>query len=724
MAPLVACVCAGFAVSAQGQVLDEVELRQEGANAVVQIKFVTPVQYSRAVSARASDLVQVFYTVLPTRTKLNYESASRNLKAGGEIPQILLRDETAVLKNQASSSRKMVISFDKSVKFKARAGRDNRTIELVLTGLGSSVKAMQLANAKALPAPLVVAAPTPEMVAAEGVETSAKALLATAQSAFDSGQYDAATESLNKLLNLPPNSTSRKAQELAGLARLNAGDKARAASEFETFVKLYPTGEDADRVRQLLASLPKIGPAPELQAKVDAPSTSTTNGSVSMYYYGGQSTNCTEDQQNSVLGCTELKNQPTLTSNTQKQLQTSMDLNWRYRDTEKDMRFVVRDSLTSDFLKDTKKERLSALYFDYKSLTKGANVRLGRQSPTGGGVQYRFDGISAGYAFKPKWKVNGAIGRPTDDLLDAKRAFYGLSVDAEALTKELSGDMFLIEQTIDGQTDRRGLGGDLRYFKGGLSVSSQLDYDLMIKKLNIAVLQGTWQMNDATSFNILLDRRATPTLTLGNVLFFQSAQTDNAKRVSDMLGKYTIEQLRDNVGTNMAYQNQFTMGANHALNEKWTVGADFGVSNTDEIPINIELPAASPATGNLWSASARVIGSNLYSLRDTNVLSVSLSGGPNDHSTQLSYNNMTSLGEKWQLEPSVRYLTNTSNAGSSRDAWTLGMRGTYRVREQISLESEVTYELSDSTTRDATTWATSTTSSSNTNYYLGARVEF
>jgi tetratricopeptide (TPR) repeat protein len=609
------------------------------------------------------------------------------------------------------------VSFAKPVKFKVRSGKTNRSIELVLEGLGDSVKAVQLANAKPLPAAAVVAPPTPEVLATQEIEASSKALLVTAQSAFDSGQYDAATESLNKLLNLPPNGSSRKAQELAGLARLNAGDKARAATEFETFLKLYPTGPDSDRVRQLVATLPKIGPAPELVAKVDAPPTSTTSGTVSSFYYGGNSATCTEDKQSSLLGCQELLNpNAQLSSATQKQLQTSLDLNWRFRDTEKDMRFVLRDSLTRDYLKGTDKERLSALYFDYKSLTKGANIRLGRQSPTGGGVLYRFDGVQAGYSFAPKWKINGVIGKPTDALLDAKRQFYGMSVDAEALTKELSGSAFLLEQTIDGETDRRAIGADLRYFKGGLSASSQLDYDLMIKKVNIASIQGNWQVNDMTSFNVLLDRRTTPILTLGNILFFQTS-TVTARRVSDLLGTQTIEQLRDTVNVNTAYQNQFRIGATRVLNANWQTGADFSVSNVDEIKPNQENLTGSPASGNLWSTSVQLIGSNLYSLRDTHVFNVSFLGGPNDHGTLLSYNNLTSLGEKWQLEPSVKYYTSSANTTGTRDTWTLGMRGTFRVRNQVSLESEVTYELTDAA-------GTTTSNSSSTNYYLGARVDF
>jgi len=714
-------------MSAHAQVIDDVELRQEGANAIVEIKFVTPILYSKSISARASDLVQAFYTVLPTRVQVNLESAERRLPGGGGIPSMIIRDESAANTSPTSASRKLVIRFASSIRFKVRAGRSNRSIELVLEGQGESVKAALLAKAKVRRVAPVGVVPAPAVQRATDTDASAAALLATAQSAFDGGNYEAATESLNQLLNLPPNKSSRKAQELAGLARLNAGDKVRAASEFELFLKLYPAGEDSDRIRQLVASLPTIGPVVPSEAKAAVEATSTTSGSVSMFYYGGKSDTRTQEFLDSALGGLPVLQSDTNLSNTdQKQLQTSVDLNWRFRDAEKDMRFVVRDSLTHDYLKGSNKERLTALYFDYKSLTLGGNVRVGRQSPNGGGVMYRFDGIQAGYSFAPKWKVNGVYGRPTDDLLDTRRSFYGLSVDAEALTKELSGSAYLIEQVIDGETDRRGLGADLRYFKGGISASGQFDYDQILRAVNIVAVQSTWQITEATALNAMLDRRTTPLLSLGNVLFFQDPNLAvPARRIQELLGTTPIETLREQAKGLTAYQNQFRVGGTTVLTQKWQMGADFSLTSVEEIaPVAVLLPTGQAATGNLWGVSAQLIGTNLYSARDTHVFNASLLGGPTYHGTLLSYNNLTSLGEKWQIEPSLKYYTQSGTAGDSSDVWTTGLRGIYRVRSQVSLESELTYERAEATGAPTTTGPGAVTSSARMNYYLGGRFDF
>lgn len=805
------------------QLVDDIELLREGNNAVAHVRFTTPVQYSKSVSARAMDLVQVYYTVLPNRDQISDINSERHLDAVGNIPTMTVTDEPVHGAAQANPSRKLVIRFSAPVRFKVRQGRTNQSIDVVLEGLGGSVPAnlsptpvsesapatryvvtLQSSStpgqalaasvpaslqdyqvftatrivdgktlydtnlgffqnekeaqaaiavlAKLFPAAVMVdlqPPPTPPMPIgptaqaavpesgvtstsaaqeSKDVELTATTLLEAAQSAFDSGDYRAAIESLNKLLNLPPNASSRRAQELVGLASLNAGENVRAASEFELFLKLYPVGADSDRVRQLAAAIPTMTNVnkPREAAKVEA--TSVTSGSVSMFYYGGKSDVRTQEFKDSVLGgLPVLQSDSTLSGVDQKMVQTNVDLNWRFRDAEKDMRFVFRDAYTADLMpKGVNKERLSALYFDYRSLVNRTNIRIGRQSPNGGGVLYRFDGIQAGYAFRPKWKVNAVVGTPSDPLLDTRRTFYGVSVDADALTKELSGSAFLIEQTIDGEIDRRGIGADLRYFKGGVSASAQLDYDQILRAVNIAALQSTWQLSETTVLNAMFDRRTTPILTLGNVLFFQDpALLAPAKRIQELLGTTPIETLREQAKGLTAYQTQARIGGTTSVATNWQVGSDISLTSVDEIkPVAVLLPSGQPSTGNLWSTSAQLIGTNLYSPRDTHVFNLSLLGGPTYHGTLVSYNNLSSLTEKWQLEPSLKYYTQSDMAGASTDTWTAGVRAIYRVRQQVSLETELTYESSQATGAPTTTGPGNATSTNRMNYYLGARYDF
>jgi maltoporin len=96
----------------------------------------------------------------------------------------------------------------------------------------------------------------------------------------------------------------------------------------------------------------------------------------------------------------------------------------------------------------------------------------------------------------------------------------------------------------------------------------------------------------------------------------------------------------------------------------------------------------------------------------------------------LSYNNLSSLNEKWQLEPSLKFYTNSttgdgaSTPDTSLNSWTAGLRAIYRIHQKVSLESELTYESSESKTAQTTTAAAGSTLSTRVNYYIGARYDF
>jgi len=793
---------------AQAQLLDDIEIKSSGKDAVAVIRFSAPVQFQRSIAAKSGDLVQVFYNILPRKDSTITLVGERRIAGGNGLPQLVVTDEA--VSNDDLFKRKLLVRFSQSVGFKVRAGRAKETLEIVMEGMGSMVstaapvpKAKEagkhyavllqssaapgeqlkasipailqeaevftssrvadgktsyeislgyfgtLAEAenaqrllvKRFPAaavvPLVQAAapqqPSPSVAqpsdtgaapaviaSAPEVEASAAKLMAVADAANDRGDYQDAIAALDKLLGLPPNTRTRKAQEQIGLTRLKSGDNARARGEFETFLQLYPTGADSEQIRQYLVNLPKETTVAKVRGAVEP--VSTTNGSVSVFYYGGQSQTRSQDFVDSPLGGLPiLQSENSLSGTDQKQVQTNVDVNWRYRDAEKDMRFVVRDTYSADLMPNRpNKNRLSALYFDQRSLTNGTAFKVGRQSPIGGGVLYRFDGVQAAYTFAPKWKVSAVYGVPTDLLLDSKRHFYGAWVDADALAPNMSGSVYVNQQMIDDQIDRSAVGAELRYFNEGLALSGQVDYDQVLKGLNIATVQGSWQFPDTTVINFLFDRRATPVRSLGNILFFQDPSLPTpARNIQDLLATTPIDMLRGQVNGITSFQTQGMVGFTTPVATNWQAGGNVNYTNVDEIkPIAIILPNGQPSTGDLWSVGAQLIGSNLYSARDTHVFNASFLSGPTYRGTLLSYNNLTGINEEWQVEPSIRLYVQDDSLGNKMKRWTPGIRMTYRLIKRISLETELTYEIAD------ITGPTRTESSQRMFYYLGARFDF
>lgn len=797
-----ALVAASSAASAQ--LLEEFDFRKEGANAVVQVRFGSAIQFQRSIASRSGDLFQVFYNVVSGNDADLALTGERRVANGRGLPEFVMTDE-AVDRNNLTR-RKLLVRFNGPTKVKFRAGKNKESLELVFEGLAPALNVVatpktptpsptrfainlqtgperteglvgaipaafqdavvftsqrvvngvtqydinigyfdSLGAAQAAAAELrkrFPAASAYEMrpsgaqkadlnstaspavasgnVASEDAEKQAKTLHQLGLAALDRGDYQEAITAFDGVLALPVNSLTRVTQEKMGVTRLESGDRARARAEFEAFLATYPQGEDSDRVRQYLANLPANEVVAE-RSKTGEPQ-SIVSGSLSSFYYGGQSQTRSQDFVDSPLGgLPVLQSQSELSSADQKQLQTNLDLNWRFRDADVDRRFVLRDSYSAEFLPNRpNRNRLSALYFDEKKLKDGVGYRVGRQSPSGGGVLYRFDGAQGFYTLAPKWRVNAVVGQPTDALLDSRRHFYGAWVDADSLTEHVSGSFYVNRQMIDGEVDRQALGTEIRYFKEGVALSGQLDYDQMLQGLNIASVQGTWQTPDNTAFNFLLDRRATPVRSLGNALFFQDpALATQARTIQELLETTPIDLLRERVNGVTSFQSQAMLGFTTPIASNWQTGANINYTNVDAIsPVAVILPNGQASTGDLWSVGLQLIGSNLYSARDTHVFNVNFLTGPTYNGKLYAYNNLTGVDEAWQLEPSIRYYTQTDNVGTKTNRWTPGFRVTYRVLKRVSLESELSIEIAEvkGTLR--------TENSERMFYYVGGRFDF
>lgn len=904
---------AGVAGELHAQVIDDLAVRREGANAVIEVRFASEVQFQRMFATRAGDLVFVFYSLVST-VHAEQRPSPQGLRLGAKqgLPDVRIADEA----DRGERNRRLVLRFTQSTQVIARAGRGNRSIELVLVGQGAAVRSEKaatpalapspapetpalapsqrrfvislqrsedsnlqltqripgtlqsyevftsqrtidgrpryefnlgyfatLADAQAVlpqlsafpqaeivalqrlePAPAAAAAraaapqaavskpdvtaapspaaapttpvapappeppaapetgtartapaavpgpavpiapspPSPPPVAVAPVpsvpptpaapatppspaalEERGRALLATARAAYDKQDYTGALVPLNELLNLPPTGATREAQELAGMSRLRLGEFDRARMEFETYLQLYPQGQASERVRRELATLPAT-PAPSTSpvtaaaqpaAREKGQPQTTVNGSVSSHYFGGNGRVRSQDFQDSpISGLPQIVGDPLLNSDRTRQWFSDVDLNWRRRDDEQDMRFVFRDSYLKDLERPEKsRNRLSSLYVDYRSIAHGFGARLGRQSPTGGGVFGRFDGVQA-YAFaRPKLKLGVVAGVPEDKLFDTKRHFYGASIDADSWLPNLGTGLYTIQQRIDGEIDRQSVGLEMRYFKNGASVFSQFDYDTKIGGLNIATVQGNLVLEDSTVFNVLYDRRALTLLALGNALTFADpANPGPFLTLKDRLATTTVAALRNQIKDITPYITQAQAGLTKPISAHWQIGGSGQLTRIGAIPPVPEVlgfETGRPATGNLYTVSGQLIGLNLYSSRDTHVLASSLITSPSLNGYLVSYNNSSIAWNVWQIEPSLQYFHDRTSQGGTDNRWTPGLRLTYRGWQRWALESTLTYEIGRSTRStpdptDPTLTTITRESSTRVNYSLGARYEF
>ncbi|HEY4038614.1 MAG TPA: hypothetical protein VGM15_07320, partial [Burkholderiaceae bacterium] len=340
-------------------------------------------------------------------------------------------------------------------------------------------------------APMTEAAPPAAEAPDTEIDKQARALLERARSALSSGKNDEAIGLLNQLLLLPPNKYSQEAQELIGVARERAGQSELARKEYELYLKLFPNGEGATRVRQRLASL---APPP---AQVSEATTAPTppqgpkyglTGSWAQYYYGGQT-----QVNTSFLNTPTTANQQTLTSTSQSALVSTLNLNGRYQEGSNDARLVLFDTNDKSFIGGAAPgtNRLDSAYIDYRNTSYGFTAKVGRQAGVTGGLIGRFDGAILGYDLSPQWRVNVTGGVPIDTIINSNQNFEGIFVEGQNLGQHWSGDAFLMNQMANGLTDRRAIGGDVRYFDEVRTFYTMLDYDINFNALNAVTVQGT-----------------------------------------------------------------------------------------------------------------------------------------------------------------------------------------------------------------------------------------
>ncbi len=546
----------------------------------------------------------------------------------------------------------------------------------------------------ALPAPAapqVQAVPVPpaaSVLASPEVEARATELMALAKAGVSKGNTDSAIGQLNQLLLLPPNSVTQDAQEMIGLAWERSGNLSRAKMEYELYLKLFDTGEGAQRVAQRLASM-GVAPAKAettLQgAKPAAPKGSETKftGNLAQYYFGGKT------RSQSLVSLDAGIDQSTLTKTTESALVTNVDLGARYTTDDSDVRAVLRGTGSTNLSATSKNTSiLNAAYVDYRDKGTGLAMRVGRQSAINGGLLGMFDGVSLTYPVRPGIRVNVMGGVPANPLVSApaERLFAGM-VEADSITENLSGDMYILNQTTEGITNRRAIGTEARYSDERGSMYALLDYDQLFRAVNAITLQGSMQGPGQTTYTLLLDSRKAPSLQLTNALI-----STGVASLKTLLLTQTLDDVVGAARATTAQARQVLFSVSKPLGEKWQATGDVRFSDIGALPAvgNFE---ATPATGAQYGVSMQLTGSNLYSKRDINNFNLSLLSTPTFHGAQVAYNNLTGFDEnKFTLEPSLRLYVQKDTAGAKMMRVTPGVRSSYNVSKRTSVMGEAMLE--------------------------------
>lgn len=727
-----------LALSAQhvgAQSVSDVTVAVQGDDVVASVLFSGTVRVIQQSPEAPSKFVQVqIELVMPDNGTRNDATSGirvepapgfRRVPATGSASEFTLETNFAAPKTLTNKSgvgselvTTMNLRFGEDTVVRARQGANPKTIDLVLVGKGAvglSPAAQVVADAQASKgAQPQGAAEPPPVLATPEVEARAAELMALAREAVVKGNTQTAIGQLNQLLLLPPNSVSQDAQEMIGLAWERSGDLGRAKMEYELYLKLFTTGEGSMRVAQRLASMdvtPAVkAPAPTEVAKAEkAKPEIKYSGTISEYYFGGKS------RSQSLVSLVSGIDQSTLTKSTQSALVTNLDLGARYTTDESDIRAVLRGTGSANLSTTSNNTSvLSAAFVDYRNKTSGLDVRVGRQSPINGGLLGMFDGLSLTYPVKQGVRVNLMGGVPASPLVNSpNERMYAAMVEADSIfIQNLSGDMYILDQTTQGITNRRSIGTEARYSDQRGSIYALVDYDQLFSAVNAMSVQGSIQGPAQTTFTLLLDRRRAPSLQLTNALISTGAES-----LKVLLQTQSLDDVMLTARQTTAQADQAMFSATKPISEKWQLTGDIQYSAIGALPA-VGSFDATPATGAQYGLSLQLTGSNLYSKRDINNFNMSVLTTPLFHGVQLAYNNLTGFDDnKFTLEPSLRLYTQQDNQGISMRRISPGLRASYNVSKKLSVMSEglLEHSTNEGVTNNATT--------NSVFFYFGARYE-
>jgi hypothetical protein len=288
-------------------------------------------------------------------------------------------------------------------------------------------------------------------------------------------------------------------------------------------------------------------------------------------------------------------------------------------------------------------------------------------------------------------------GVPANTLVSAPgEQLFAAVVEADGLIDRVGGSLYLMNQTSEGIVNRRSLGGEARYAGDRWSLNGLLDYETQFRMLNAWSLQGSWQAVEGTHVTVLADQRRAPSLQLTNALI-----SSGAVSLKTLLQAKTMDQVRADALSTSAMARQFMVSVAQTVNKQWQASADLRYSAIGALPAVGDF-GATQATGGQYTVSAQVVGTNLYSNRDINNISLSLMNTPFFRGAQLSYSNLTTLADDGALtlEPSLRFYTQKDKQEVTLTRIGPGVRSSWRASRRASLLAELLYE--DSRSRGPT----------------------
>lgn len=485
--------------------------------------------------------------------------------------------------------------------------------------------------------------------------TELKTLFDQGRKALRARDYPQAVQVLTKLQRQPEFPQRAEVQEMLGLARERAGEVAQAKAEYEEYLRRYPKGPAADRIRTRLRIL-RAASAAGRSGSLDNTEGADHGWKVS----GGASQLFRRDSYGTDL------NGPLFSTVVEDAVFTDADL-YVHKDGE---RFTTgfrtnfgyaKNFLPKDIQGADDRVRITTLFLDLNDKLLDLRGRLGRQTTINDGNFGTFDGAKISYRFAPSWTVRATMGMPVDnsgDGIETDRRFETLAVDFAPALSHWDTSVYVTQQRNDGLRDRQAVGAQVQYARPTLSVVSYVDYDTAYQSLNALVLLGTLQLPDRWQLTLDLEHRNAPLITTENALIGQSVTTLN-----DLEKIYSEQQIADLARDRTPVLSTYSASALKQLGERFQAIFDVFYTKLSDTPASGGVEQFTGTQGNDISYQVQLLGSSLLRTNDFNQFIVRYDTTPTYNVVGWQFISRYPLFGAWRIGPRLLFQRKTTDTG-------------------------------------------------------------
>lgn len=623
-----------------------------------------------------------------------------------------LKDFNQIINNPLIARHALYISdleVDKRTWYQYRVGffTSEKAAESILSGLNNtfplarviriSPEEKKIATAKIRAFTAVVkpeAQSRPKLAHPEKAHTVYKSLINKGSRALSDKQYNTAIKHFSVLLSYPENGYSKDAQELLGFAYELAGKISQARTEYETYISLYPESRGVIRIKQRLAGLitarkPAPGKLQDLKKKDIKPEWNIY-GSLSQFYRRDTSSlDINTENESIIINTTDKRVNLS-------ELDTILNLNAHRRSNDSDIRARFTGGYIYDFKADKESNTapVNELYIDMLDLNRNINARLGRQTSNRGGVFGRFDGIDTGYQVSDWFKINLATGYLVNSVFhsaDSENFFTSIKADFGTFLNAWDFSVYHMKQMEGEITGREAIGTEFRYFHPTRSLFGLIDHDILFDKTNTILLNGTWTLQNRTSFNATLDIRQSPLISAKSAL-----QSQTFESIDEMLSSYSEQEIYQISEDRTAEVKTFITGISYPLSQQYMLNADFTTSKISATSASAGVEAT-PETDTEFYFNTQLVGTSVFKQDDTSITGLSYNDTTNSDTLTLRWNYRILATENLRINPRISVADRDNSNNTSQSIYGLAFKMDYRWGRQTSFEFELGGETSDKT---------------------------